>query len=294
MNNQANAKPFIKWVGGKGHLLNEIAKKYPIGLGDNINTYIEPFVGGGAVLFDILQNYSLKRVIINDINPRLINLYELVRDDVESLIEELAIIEEYYHSLSEDRRKQYFYSEREKFNGGRLSVVEESARFIFLNKTCFNGLYRENKNGLFNVPFGRYKNPKICDSENLRMASNLLKDVIIFCGDYAKAIDYADANSFVYLDPPYRPISKDESFTSYHKCSLSSDADQVKLAMEIEKIASRGAFVLLSNSDPKTNDEGDDFFDLLYSKSIISRISVRRFVGGVRKNSVSELLISNY
>ena len=171
------AKPFVKWVGGKTQLLDEVEKSLPKDLHRYEElTYIEPFVGGGAVLFWILQKYpNIKRAVINDINPDLICTYKVIKCDVQRLVDKLDSIQTEYISLSPDGRKEYFLQKRKEYNTKGYSDLENAALFIFLNRTCFNGLYRVNKQGKFNVPFGKYKNPKICDEEGLRAASDILK-----------------------------------------------------------------------------------------------------------------------
>jgi DNA adenine methylase len=296
--NELIAKPFVKWVGGKGHLLSQIRQKYPKELGVSIDTYIEPFVGGGAVLFDILSNFRMQKVIINDINPRLVNTYIQIKTSVEDLIKGLKKIESTYYRLEGHEQSEFYYKQRELFNKNKdfddfQNGMESAVLFIFLNKTCFNGLYRENKQGVFNVPIGRYKNPKICDEKNLIMVSKLLQNVTIVCGEYYHILENANEHSFVYFDPPYRPISPTEAFTMYHRASSFGDDDQRKMALLIQDTIAKGALVLVSNSDPKTNDDADNFFDNLYENQKIERIPVRRFVSGRNKNLVSELLISN-
>ena len=225
------AKPFLKWAGGKGQLLDAFDKIFPQELiNGKIKTYIEPFVGGGAVLFHILQNYKIEKAYINDINKELINCYRCIKADVEEVIKPLSILENDYLS-SEDRAK-YFYNVRERYNQIHLNGhydYEKCADFIFLNHTCFNGLYRVNKDGKFNVPHGKYKNPLICDKENLRLCSQLLQKVEISFGDYRQALSNANKDSFVYFDPPYRPLIENNSFISYDKSGF-DDNDQIKLS----------------------------------------------------------------
>ncbi|MBN2879287.1 MAG: DNA adenine methylase [Clostridia bacterium] len=292
-------KPFIKWAGGKGQLISEISNKYPDNLGYDVDKYCEPFVGGGAVLFDVLSKYNLKQVIINDINKELINTYRQIRDNAKTLIIELNAIQEIYHSFDISERKKMYYEMRDRYNhlkiNGNESVnIEKAKLFIFLNKTCFNGLYRVNKKGLFNVPIGGYKKPLICDEENLLNASKLLQNAEILCGDYSDCINYIDENTFVYIDPPYRPLNNTSSFTSYDE-KIFDDDEQVRLRDFINEISMREAKVLLSNSDPKNVDTNDDFFDVLYSEYRIDRILAKRMINSVaeKRGSVSELLISN-
>ena len=189
--NRKLSKPFLKWAGGKGQLLNKFKEIYPQELiNGEIKIYIEPFVGGGAVLFDILQNYQIEKAYINDINKELINCYRCIKANVEEVIKQLDILEKEY--LTSEDRAIYFYKVRDRYNEIQLNAhydFEKCADFIFLNKTCFNGLYRVNKDGKFNVPHGKYKNPLICDKENLRSCSNLLQKVEISCGNYEEILE---------------------------------------------------------------------------------------------------------
>lgn len=290
-------KPFLKWAGGKSQLLPEIRKYYPFG--KNIRRYVEPFVGGGAVLFDILSSYQLDEVFICDNNPALINTYQVVRDSVDELIERLAGLEDIFLQKDTEKRKEYFYSMRERYNhlikeGLDLGNVEWATLTIFLNRTCFNGLYRVNKKGEFNVPVGRYKNPKICDRENLEAVSQVLQNVDMRCGDYTTLLSVIDAHTFVYIDPPYRPITRTSSFTSYTQDSFTDD-DQIRLATFTEEIDRIGARFLLSNSDPKNHDPDDNFFDSMYATRDIKRVQAKRMINrnASQRGQIYELLVSN-
>lgn len=234
------AKPFVKWAGGKTRLLDEIKKTLPRDLLQrNGVTYVEPFVGGGAVLFWILQEYpNITRAIINDINAELICTYRAIKSDVEKLIVELTRIQSEYLALDDVVRKKYFLFQRERFNEKKNSNVETAALFIFLNRTCYNGLYRVNSKGKFNVPHGKYTNPKICDEETLRADSAILQRVEILCGDFAQTGKYADDNVLYYIDPPYRPLTETSAFTSYAKGGF-DDAEQIRLRDFCEQIAKR-------------------------------------------------------
>ncbi|MBQ2124361.1 MAG: Dam family site-specific DNA-(adenine-N6)-methyltransferase, partial [Spirochaetales bacterium] len=245
------AKPFVKWVGGKSQLLNEIRRKYP----QNIEKYCEPFVGGGAVLFDILQTFQPSEVLINDINKELINTYSQVKNSCEELILQLNGLQEKYKKLSEEERKILFYEKRNRYNEIKINDnetenLEKAVLFIFLNKTCFNGLYRVNSKGFFNVPFNNAKNPLICDEDNLRSCSYLLQNVTLKVGDYKECESFIDEKTFVYIDPPYRPLTQTSAFTSYSENQF-SDKEQIELADFIEKLSTNGATVVASNSDPK-------------------------------------------
>ena len=290
------AKPFVKWVGGKSQLLNEIRRKYP----QNIEKYCEPFVGGGAVLFDILQTFQPSEVLINDINKELINTYSQVKNSCEDLISQLNGLQEKYKNLSEEERKILFYEKRNRYNeikinDNEIEDLEKAALFIFLNKTCFNGLYRVNSKGFFNVPFNNAKNPLICDEDNLRSCSYLLQNVTLKVGDYKECESFIDEKTFVYIDPPYRPLTQTSAFTSYSENQF-SDKEQIELADFIEKLSTNGATVVASNSDPKNSDENDNFFDELYADFEIERVFASRMVNskGNGRGVIKELLIANF
>lgn len=292
--NFSTVKPFIKWAGGKSQLLDMIREKYP----NTIEKYCEPFVGGGAVLLDVLANFQPKEVLINDINPELVNTYIHVKNNAEAVIALLSEMQTLFLGMDNDARKDYFYSKRNRFNELILQsadTVEKAALFIFLNKTCFNGLYRVNGKGLYNVPMGSYKNPPICDADNIRLISGLLQNVKIKCGDYSQCADFIDKNTFVYIDPPYRPLSETSSFTSYAKTEF-GDEQQIQLGHFMELISQKGAKVVASNSDPKNTNENDNFFDDIYKKFIINRVAAYRMINSNSKGrgSINELLICNY
>ncbi|MBR4373886.1 MAG: DNA adenine methylase [Treponema sp.] len=289
------AHPFVKWVGGKTQLLEKIREKYP----SKIEKYCEPFVGGGAVLFDVLSKFQPKEILINDINKELINTYSQIKSNCEKLITVLSDLQERYKKQTLEQNKLFFYEKRDRFNAiksvtNEAGNIEKAALFIFLNKTCFNGLYRVNSNGLFNVPFNSAKNPLLCDEENLRACSKILKNVEMKSGSYKLCKDFIDKNTFVYIDPPYRPLSETSSFTSYSVNGF-SDKEQIELKDFIEDISKKGAFVLASNSDPKNTDSNDEFFDKLYSKFEIRRVFASRMVNSnaKKRGAISELLISN-
>ena len=286
--------PFIKWAGGKSQLLEEIRKKYPA----KIERYCEPFVGGGAVLLDVLANFQPKEVLINDINPELTNTYIQIRNNAESIIATLSEMQGDFWDMNDEKRKEYFYSQRERFNElikQSASTEEKAALFIFINKTCFNGLYRVNGKGLYNVPIGSYKKPPICDAENIRTISKLLKRVDVHCGDYSECESFITDNAFVYIDPPYRPLNVTSSFTSYAKTEF-GDEQQIQLVHFIEKISEKGAKVVASNSDPHNTDENDNFFDDIYKMFFIDRVAATRMINSKSngRGTVSELLICNY
>lgn len=289
-------KPFVKWAGGKSQLISEIRKKYP----EKINCYCEPFVGGGAVLFDVLANYKPEKVLINDINKELIITYYQLQNNVDNLIKKLFALQNEFISADLEQRKIIYNNNRKLYNSLKNKSCENNeleiaSLFIFLNKTCFNGLYRVNKNGDFNVPMGSYKNPLICDEFNLKKSSSLLKNVKIICGDYSRCIDYINDETFVYIDPPYRPLTQTSSFTSY-SAKVFDDKEQIRLADFINIISRKGAIVVASNSDPQNADENDMFFDNLYRNYSIKRIQAKRAINSKSegRGNVSELLISNF
>ena len=286
------AKPFLKWAGGKTQILSQIDENLPYNLKEGeIKKYIEPFVGGGAVLFYLLQKYEFKEVIINDINEDLMLSYKVIKNDVNRLIEELSSLRDEFLSLDEERRRDFYYRVRDEFNNNKdCDEVKRVAQFIFLNKTCYNGLYRVNKKGEFNVPYGRYKNPKIFDEDNLIAVSKLLKNVKILCGDFEIVDEYVDEESFVYFDPPYKPLNKTSSFTSYTKYDFNDD-DQIRLAKFYRKLDKRGAKLMLSNS------YNVEFFEKLYEGFNIKKVVAKRMInckGDMRKNYIYEFLIINY
>lgn len=288
------AKPFVKWAGGKSQLLTEIAKEYP----DKIDSYCEPFVGGGAVLLDVLEKFHPASVLINDINPELINAYTQIRDRCEVLIERLSQMQNAFWDADKDARKRDYYAKRERYNESIAAPgdpVEKAALFIFLNKTCFNGLYRVNARGFFNVPMGSYKKPPICDAENLMLIHDLLRNTRMLCGDYSRCADFIGRGTFVYIDPPYRPLSRTASFTAYAKTAFDDD-EQIRLADFMKAMSDKGARMVASNSDPKNTDENDNFFDDIYSDFSIRRVRAARMINSdaSARGTVSELLIRNF
>lgn len=293
-------KPFVKWAGGKGSLLNQINKYYPVSLKNGeIERYIEPFVGGGAVLIDILQNYNIKEAYAFDINIDLINSYKVIKSNVNELINELKIKENEFLSLNSENRKEYFYNLRKKYNSYKLQKdelsVDKAAQFIFLNRTCFNGLYRVNKLGDFNVPIGDYKNPTICDEENLKSLSMLIKNVEFECGDYKTSKKYIRENTFVYFDPPYRPLNITSGFTSYTKEDFNDDNHR-ELARYYKELHNSNIKVMLSNSNPKNTNKQDTFFEEIYKEFNINEVYAKRMINANSngRGEISELLITNY
>lgn len=292
------AKPFLKWAGGKGQLLKEISAYYPFEKDKTITKYAEPFVGGGAVLFDILNKFELQEVYISDINAELINTYTIIRDDIDALLDVLRRFESDYLALGNDERKEAYLAKRARFNelkGKKENRVELAALMIFLNKTCFNGLYRVNRKGEYNVPMGAYKNPLICNEHNLKAVSKKLQNVKIVCGDYKESNGFIDDKTFVYFDPPYRPLTPTASFTSYTE-ELFDDTNQLELARFVQELNNKGAKIVASNSDPKNTNEDDSFFDDAYANQNIKRVSATRIINrnSDKRGKINELLISNF
>ena len=291
------AKPFLKWAGGKGQLINTFEEMFPSELKNGeIEIYIEPFVGGGAVFFHVLQNYNIKKAYINDINKELINCYRCIKTDVGLVIDRLESLEKEY--LSCEGRNEYYYQVRQRYNEIKLNGhedYEKCADFIFLNKTCFNGLYRVNKDGKFNVPHGKYKNPLICDKENLQLCANLLQKTEISFGDYKQVLKNADNKTLVYFDPRYRPLIENNSFVSYDKSGF-DDEDQIRLADNFKELNKKGCLLMLSNSDPKNSNENDNFFDDLYKGFEIERVYAKRMINcqADKRGNITEIVVRNY
>lgn len=290
-------KPFVKWVGGKSQLVEQIEKMLSSDGEKTLTKYAEPMVGGGALFFNILSKYDFEELYISDINAELINAYQAVKNDIENLIAKLNEMQMLFLPMDENGRKYFYYTVRERFNSTALTeetATEKAAQFIFLNKTCFNGLYRVNRKGQFNVPMGAYKNPTICDDENLRNIHEALKNVTIVCGDYSLSKSFIDKDTFVYLDPPYRPISETSAFTAYNS-DVFDDEEQIRLSKFIDEINLSGAKIVLSNSDPKNVNEEDNFFDDLYKNYKINRVEASRAINskGDKRGKINELLICN-
>jgi len=304
--NKVNAKPFIKWAGGKTQLLEELEARLPKAVLENktIESYIEPFVGGGALFFFLKREYTVKKAYLCDINREVIIGYKVIQNNPIELINQLETLQNEYINRSKDGRKDYFYMIREKYNSQvqRFNFekynedwVKRASYLIFLNKTCFNGLFRQNKNGQFNVPHGRYKNPNICDRENIMEVNRALKNTEVLCGDFMETEDFIQENSLVYFDPPYRPLNATSSFTGYFKEGF-DDNDQQRLATFYKSMDTKGAYLILSNSDPRNHNECDDFFDRLYEGFNIERVKANRHINcdGNKRGQINELIIRNY
>ncbi|MDD1695716.1 MAG: DNA adenine methylase [Methanoregula sp.] len=299
------ARPFLKWAGGKTQLLGELDKRLPeeIQTGE-ITRYAEPFIGGGAFFLSLSQKYSFEQCMICDANEELILTYKVIKKSVKQLIKNLETIESEYLSKDEKDRELMYYKIRDDFNR-KLSEINfrrfnsewivRAAWIIFLNHTCYNGLFRVNRKGEFNVPFGKYKNPEICKENNLNDTSSLLKTTRIVSGDFSCCRRFVDDTSFVYLDPPYRPINQTSSFTSYSKEGF-FDSDQVRLVNFFKEIDKKGAKIMLSNSDPQNHNPSDSFFDDHFSDYTIERVPAKRTINsvGAGRGKINELIITNY
>jgi DNA adenine methylase len=293
------AKPFLKWAGGKGQLLSQLSEHLPKRISKEPFTYIEPFVGGGAMLFYMLQHFgNIKKAVINDVNEDLILTYRIIKDDVEALIANLDRLEKDYLSITDQNgRSQIFYDVRERYNQRIGDSVERASQLVFLNKTCFNGLYRVNRRGQFNVPFGKYANPTICNAKLLRADSQILQSaqVEICQGDYVQTMQHLDGLTFVYLDPPYRPLDATSSFTAYAKGDFNDD-DQRALAGFCHQLNDAGCYWMESNADCSAKNPEDTFFEELYKDYRIERVYASRFINAnpEKRGKLTELLIKNY
>ncbi len=298
---QNEAKPVLKWAGGKGMLLPQLSQRFPNKLRCGaIKRYIEPFIGGGAVFFELSNTYLFQEAYLFDINPELVILYNVIKKDVDKLIAELFNLQEAYRNSKD--QKAFYYQMRDEYNIFDKNVntvfyqeifIRRAALTVFLNRTCFNGLFRVNSKGLFNVPMGKYKNPRILDEDNLRAISEALQKATILQADFSKALDYVNEDTFIYYDPPYRPLNA-TSFTTYAVGDF-DDNDQHRLKDVFAKADKKGALQMLSNSDP-TNTADDPFFDILYKDFNIYRIFAKRMINADPngRDGVRELLITNY
>ena len=268
------SRPVLKWAGGKGQLLPELTKRIPA----NFRAYHEPFIGGGALFFELAGQGRLTTVHLSDINRSLIDVYAALCDCVEDVI---SILRRHRHD------ETYYYTIR-ALQPDKLSLPERAARIIYLNKTCYNGLYRENRAGEFNVPFGRYKNPTICDEPNLRAVSCVLQSVHISCRHFSSVLDVARPGDFVYFDPPYHPVSATANFTSYDRNNF-GEQDQTRLRDAFAELARRGVKAMLSNSDTP-------FIRKLYVDHAVSRVYASRAVNSKAKlrGKVAEVIACSY
>ena len=300
-----SAKPFLKWAGGKGQLLPKFQELYPIQLKEGkIKTFYEPFLGSGAVFFDVVQKYHIENAFLYDINPELIITYKSIQNNASKLIEVLHNLEKNYLKLDKEQRKAFFYEQRAEYNATRfhLNIHTQSdkwliraATLIFLNRTCFNGLYRVNSKGEFNSPAGEYKNPTICDEQYLIAVNKLLQKAEIIHSDFDKIDVDIKSDAFVYFDPPYRAISKTSAFKAYSKNGF-EDEDQVRLAQTFKQLDKKNILLMLSNSDPKNHDTNDHFFDELYKGYNIRRVPAKRMINSnpSKRGTINEIVVTNY
>jgi len=299
------AKPFLKWAGGKGQLLDKFKQFYPKQLKQKkIKTFYEPFLGSGAVFFDIAQNYELTSAYLYDINEELILTYKVIQKDVSKLLDFLYRYEKNYLKLNKKQRQEFFYDQRTNYNLQRFNIdydkysehwFARAAQLIFLNRTCFNGLYRVNSKGEFNSPVGDYDKPTICDEENLLAVHQVLQIAEIKKADFRQVVRDLKDKSFVYFDPPYRPISKTANFKSYSKQDF-SDNEQIELSKLFRELDKRGTKLMLSNSDPKNNNPNDNFFEQIYKDFNIFRVSARRIINSdaTKRGTINEIIVTNY
>lgn len=298
-------KPFLKWAGGKGQLLEQMSRFFPKELqSGKIKRYIEPFIGGGAVFLYIAHKYQIPELFIADINQELVIAYKTIQNNVDDLIAILSEMENKFLSLDELGRNNYFYQIREEFNHHKKSCnlndytfdwLQRTSQTIFLNKTCYNGLFRVNSKGDFNVPIGRYKKPLICDVINLRLVAQILQKTQIYYGDFSDCKKFVDHQTFIYFDPPYKPISQTSSFTAYAQKSF-NDEEQLRLRDLFKELDKKGALLLLSNSDPTNEDATDDFFEKAYAGYRIEKVKAKRNINSnaLKRNLINELIIMNY
>lgn len=300
------AKPFLKWAGGKTQLLAALTERLPRQIRESgrIEVYVEPFVGGGAFFFHLKSNFTVKRAYLLDINKELILGYRVIQEAPEALIVLLKELEAKYQTLNSQGRKAFYYAIREQynqqmyhFNYGSFNEdwILRASWLIFLNKTCYNGLFRQNQKGEFNVPHGSYDHPTICDADNIRAVSKALENVTLICDDFLGSKGFIDHGTLVYFDPPYRPLSKTANFTSYSKHTF-TDEDQIRLANFYRELDTKGAFLLLSNSDPKASNPDDNFFDDLFAGFNIERVFAKRAINRdpTGRGEITELIIRNY
>ncbi len=300
-----DAKPFLKWAGGKSQLLDKFQSLYPAQLREGkVKTYYEPFLGSGAVFFDIVRNFNIKSAYLYDINEELVLTYRVIQQDVSRLLEVLNRLQTKYLKLSGEQRLEFFYEQRTAYNRQRNHIsygsyndswLERAAQLIFLNRTCYNGLYRVNSKGEFNTPAGRYAKPTICDEQNLLAVNRALGIAEIKKAHFSDLLKDIQKESFVYFDPPYRPISKTASFKAYSHHGF-TDEDQHDLASVFRQLDKQGSRVMLSNSDPKNIDPSDNFFDDIYAEFHITRIPAKRMINAnpEGRGSINEIVVTNY
>jgi len=291
------AKPFLKWAGGKSRLIKDIEKSIPKEFKEIEFTYVEPFLGSGALLLWMLNNYpNIKRAIVNDINFDLINVYKVISSQPLELIIILELFQKEFYSFefNIEERKSYYISKRKLFNSRTADNITQAAMFMFLNRTCFNGLYRVNKRNEFNVPLGSYIKPLICDKENILEVSKVLQTVEILCGDYTRTLKGINGKVLYYLDPPYKPLNKTSFFNTYAN-NIFDDDEQIRLRDFCIELSDMKYNWILSNSDVKIKDSENTFFDDLYDDFIISRVKAKRYINSnsKKRGDLNELLIIN-
>lgn len=299
------AKPFLKWAGGKKQLLAQLSAHLPAELKTGLITrYAEPFLGGGAMFFHLVQSYELREFWLSDINEEIVLCYQTIKLRVKDLVDALEEMQGRYWQSTPQEQEDMFYEVRGRFNSNRAGInfssfsspwIERTAQTIFLNHTCFNGLFRVNSKGFFNVPFGKYRNPALFEKNNLFEISEILQDAQISCGDFTTCSDFVNYKTFCYFDPPYRPLSQTASFTSYSMFDF-TDSSQERLSDFFRKLDAKGAKLMLSNSNPKNEKQDDDFFEKLYQGFNISTVLAARAINsnGNKRGAISELLITNY
>jgi DNA adenine methylase len=305
INNSNKISPVVKWAGGKTKVYSQLIQKMPKELfNGKIKNYYEPFFGGGAIFFNIIQFVKFDKCILSDINEELMLLYSVIKNDINKLI---GFVEKYqlqYDSLTELDKEKYYYDMRNTYNIERFNInhndysylfIPRAAQMLFLNKTCYNGLYRQNLRGEFNVPFGKNYHPRIIDHKNLISIGDILKNVEIKCKDFQDiCLDINEKNSFVYLDPPYRSINKSVGFTNYHKSNF-TDKDQFRLSETFKILDEKKIKLMLNNSCMKINDSSGTI-EKYYNGYNISYINSNSTMSSViaKRKKINELVITNY
>lgn len=300
------AKPFLKWAGGKTQLLEQFENFYPPELHtDKITKYIEPFVGGGAVFFHIIQKFNFEYAYISDINKDLVLAYRCIQKKPEELLNYLEIYQKEHDKRDRAEQKDFFIEIRQKYNQEKENInykllskkeIERIAQLIYINKVCFNGLFRLNSKGDFNVSFGDYKKPKIIDRENIYLVSKCLNNTEIKIASYEECFNLADKKTFIYFDPPYKPISKTSNFTTYGGKEF-KDNEQIKLSAFFNKLDKiKKSKLMLSNSDPKNENPTDMFFDTTYESFFVNKVFANRIINSnsEKRGKITEVLITNY
>lgn len=300
-----SVKPFLKWAGGKRQLLAQFRELYPPALyQQRIKHYYEPFMGSAAVFFDIVQTCKIEQAHLYDVNEELVLTYRVIQEQVTKLIDSLYRMEKQYLGYNREQRQAYYYKQRELFNEQKKKIkyasfqdqwIKRAAQLIFLNRTCYNGLYRVNASGFFNTPAGDYARPVICDEKNLLSVAKALEIASIQKADFTAISRNFKKDAFVYFDPPYRPLTRTAAFTAYHT-NVFGDADQIRLASLFGKLDKKGALLMLSNSDPGNIDPKDDFFERLYQGYTINKVSAKRLINSnaSRRGVIKEILVTNY